>query len=458
MTIRECDVLVIGGGPGGLAAAYAAKKAGARSVIALEREARAGGILNQCIHDGFGLIRYNKAMTGPEYAAKVIREAVNAGVEILTSRHVAKILKDKDVSVYSMAGVERYRSKAIILATGCRERTRGNISIPGSRPAGIYTAGVAQNLLNCRNVMIGKRVVILGSGDIGLIMARRLTLEGAKVLAVVEILPEPAGLARNVSQCVFEYDIPLYVNTTVSNIIGKKRLEAVELSKVDDNMKVISGAKRRIECDTLVLSVGLIPENEVAETAGVRLFPDYAVDTDEYLQTSVRGIFSCGNSRHVMDLADYVSKQGEMAGRNAVNFLNGKPMEAWDESCGNCIKKGFPEKETITCVVCPKGCQIKWDEKIRAFSGNKCSKGLEYAKQERTNPQRMLTSTVRVKNSRNPLVAVRTADPIKRSSMFDVVRGLKDVCVDSNKKSASLLSEEDGFYLNMPVMLTADAR
>ena len=239
----SCDVLVIGAGPGGLAAACSAKKAGAEKVIVLERDRKAGGILNQCIHNGFGLIRYNEELTGPEYAYRAIREASDAGAEILLSRHVSSIDKKEDgtycVSAYTKDGIETYDTKTIVLATGCRERTRGNISIPGSRPAGVFTAGVAQNLVNVRNVMIGKRVVILGSGDIGLIMARRLTLEGAKVMAIAEIMPEPTGLARNVSQCVQEFGIPLYVRTTVSRIIGKRKLEAVELSDLDQNGKVI---------------------------------------------------------------------------------------------------------------------------------------------------------------------------------------------------------------------------
>jgi len=347
MAVRRCDVLVIGGGPGGLAAAKEAKKAGAESVILLERD-ELGGILNQCIHAGFGLIRYDEEMTGPEYAHMVIVEANEAGVEILTGRHVTGFNGDRIVHAYTKQGIEKYDARSIVLATGCRERTRGNIFIPGSRPAGVFTAGVAQNLVNRKNVMIGKRVVILGSGDIGLIMARRLTLEGAEVLAVAEIMPEPMGLARNVSQCLYDFDIPLYVNTTVSKIIGKKKLEAVELSEVDENRQVRSETIRRINCDALVLSVGLIPENEVAETMGVRLNPDNSVDTDEFLQTSIPGVLSCGNSRHVMDLADYVSEQGEMAGRNAVHFLNDEPMETWDEGRTNCMKKGFPKEGTVT--------------------------------------------------------------------------------------------------------------
>ena len=425
----RCDVLVIGGGPGGLAAACAAKKEGAASVIVLERDSRAGGILNQCIHDGFGLIRYNCELTGPEYAVRALREAEMAGAEILLSRHVSDIKKAGPdgyvVSAYTENGIEEYSTRTIVLATGCRERTRGNISIPGSRPAGVFTAGVAQNLVNIRNIMIGKRVVILGSGDIGLIMARRLTLEGAKVLAVAEIMPQPTGLARNVSQCLYEFGIPIYVKTTVSNIIGKRKLEAVELSDLDGNGKVIPGTARRIDCDALVLSVGLIPENEVAQTVGVRLFPNNAVDTDKYLQTSVPGVFSCGNSRHVMDLADYVSEQGAMAGRNAVHLINGQEMESWDEEKSNCMKKGFPEEGTVTCTTCPNGCQVRWDEKTGTFSGNRCMRGSRFAMQERTAPVRTVTTTIRTESG--GLIPVRTAGKVDKASVLPLVGKLREI-------------------------------
>jgi CxxC motif-containing protein/thioredoxin reductase len=367
------------------------------------------------------------ALTGPEYAERALREAMGVNVEIYTSRHVSEIKNCSEgyiVAAYTQEGIEEYLTKTIVLATGCRERTRGNISIPGSRPAGIFTAGVAQNLINVRNVMIGKRVVILGSGDIGLIMARRLTLEGAQVLAIAEIMPEPTGLARNVSQCVYEYNIPLYVRTTVSNIIGKQKLEAVELAEVDENNKVIPGTSRRIECDSLVLSVGLIPENEVALTAGVTLHSNNTVVTDSHLQTSVKGIFSCGNSRHVMDLADYVSEQGEMAGRNAVRLINGEAMESWDEGKVNLMKKGFPQDGVVTCTVCPNGCQVQYDEKSDSFFGNKCPRGASFARQERSNPKRTVTTTVK---SQKGLVSVKSAEAVDKDIVPAVVKALKKV-------------------------------
>lgn len=436
--MKEYDVLIIGGGPGGLAAACAAKKEGAQKVIVLEREKKPGGILNQCIHDGFGLIRYKSALTGPEYAERAITEANEARTEILTSRHVSDIRKSDlggyDVFAYTTDGIESYHTKTIILATGCRERTRGNISIPGSRPAGIYTAGVAQNLVNVRNVMIGKRVVILGSGDIGLIMARRLTLEGARVLAIAEIMSEPTGLARNVSQCVYEFDIPLYVRTTISKVIGKRKLEAVELSDLDEYGKVIPGTAKRIECDALVLSVGLIPENEVAQTIGVNLMPNNSVETDMNLQTNVHGIFSCGNSRHVMDLADYVSEQGEMAGKNAVHLIRGEQMEVWDEEKSNCMKKGFPDVGTVTCTICPNGCQVKWDDAKNTFIGNNCKHGADFAEQEKTDPRRTVTSTVRVRGldlSNDKLISVRTDKPVKKDDVIKVANEIRGLSVHS---------------------------
>lgn len=435
--MRECDVLVIGAGPGGLAAAFSAKKAGVDTVCVLERDKRAGGILNQCIHDGFGLIRYNATLTGPEYADRAIKEALEAGAEIVTSRHVKSVRRDSEnkyfVTAYTQNGLEEYKTGTIVFATGCRERTRGNISIPGSRPAGIFTAGVAQNLINVRNVMIGKRVVILGSGDIGLIMARRLTLEGAKVLAVAEIMPQPTGLARNVSQCLYEFDIPLYVKTTVSKIIGKHKLEAVELSDLDDNGMVVPGTARRIECDALVLSVGLIPENEVAQTIDVDLLPNNSVNTDIFLQTNQPGVFSCGNSRHVMDLADYVSEQGEMAGRNAVHFLRNEQMEEWDEEKSNCMKKGFPEEGSVTCAICPNGCQVKWDEDTSSYSGNRCPRGAQFAEQERLNPQRIVTTTVKSSYGEDRLLPVKSS-PVSRNAVFDVVSNLREMTVNKPLK------------------------
>lgn len=391
--MERYDVVVIGAGPGGLAAATSAKQHGAERVLVFDRNCYCGGVLNQCIHDGFGLVRYKEALTGPEYAEKACREADKANVEIKTGAMVLSISKDRVMSVVCGNGFMKVQAGAIVLATGCRERTRGAISIPGTRPAGIYTAGVVQNLVNIKNIMIGKRVVVLGSGDIGLIMARRLTLEGAKVLAVIEILPEPCGLQRNISQCLYDFDIPLYVSHTVSRIIGKRKLEAIEISEVDDNKQPISGTERIIECDSLVLSVGLIPENEVALTAGIALNEKTnGIITDDYLQSSVPGIFACGNCRSVMDLADLVSEQGEVAGANATCYIKGEKMKIYMEK-QSVFKKGFPEKGTVTCPLCPNGCSIgEYGEKV---VGNKCKRGELYFRQEQIDPRRTLTTTVK---------------------------------------------------------------
>lgn len=434
------DVAIIGAGPGGLAAAKGAKEAGAKSVIILERDDKAGGILNQCIHDGFGLIRYREQLTGSEYAVRATREALNSGAEIMLGHHVIAItpqqsLQDKnhnknynssesnsghEITTISREGLQVFTAQSIVLGTGCRERTRGAISIPGSRPAGVFTAGVIQNLVNTKNIMPGKNIIILGSGDIGMIMARRLTLEGANVKCVIEILPEPAGLARNVSQCLYDFDIPIKCSHTVSKIIGNKKLEAVEVSQVDESMKPLRGTEEIINCDCLVLSVGLIPENEVAETAGVLLdIKTNGAKTDQFLQTNVSGIFSCGNCCAIMDLADFVSEQGELAGKNAVHFIRGEPLEAWQDTTTTRMVKGFPAPNSVTCSLCPNGCQITQMED-GSYKGNRCSRGFSFAEQERTNPLRILTTTA-IRDGK--LIPIRSKKPIP---LAEIKANIKD--------------------------------
>lgn len=316
------DVIIIGGGPAGLAAAARLKELGVRDLLILEREKLPGGILRQCIHDGFGLTRFKEALSGPEYAARFIAKVEELGINYLTDTTVLEITPEKRIIAVSKDGLQEYQAKAIILTTGCRERTRGAISIPGTRPAGIYTAGVAQAYVNLKNIMVGKKVVILGSGDIGLIMARRMTLEGARVPAVFEILPYASGLPRNIEQCLNDYDIPLFLSHTVTNVKGKDRLEGVTVSRVDENLKPISGTERDYECDTLILSVGLIPENELSLPAGVEL--DVRTKgplVDEHYQTNVGGIFAAGNALHVHDLVDFVSIEAENLAAAVAGYL-----------------------------------------------------------------------------------------------------------------------------------------
>jgi len=454
----QYDVLVVGAGPGGLAAAKGAKETGAERVLLVERDSRAGGILNQCIHDGFGIVRYRQQLTGPEYALKAEAEIADAGIELLTGCHVLRINAQKRahvVTVVSADGLKHIETGTVILATGCRERTRGAIAIPGSRPAGVFTAGVTQNLVNVRNVMPGKRVVIFGSGDVGMIMARRLTLEGAHVEAVVEIFPQPAGLSRNVSQCLYDYDIPIFCSHTISNIIGKKRLEAVEISALDQDMQPVSGTERLIECDTLVLSVGLIPENEVAQTAGVTLDgKTNGVITDEHLQTNVRGIFACGNARRIMDLADFVSEQGEMAGRNAVAYLRGAEMDTWDEARTSSMAKGFPEEGVVTCTLCPTGCQVRFNEETGEYEGNKCKRGAQFAQQERTAPKRILTTTVKLADGR--LLPVRSARPVSKQKLPQLVRQISEITVGPPVKCGETVTTLQDGEREIAVVAAAD--
>lgn len=322
--MMQTDVLIIGGGPAGLAAGIEAHKKGA-DVLLVEREERLGGILKQCIHDGFGLVRFGEKLSGPEYAERFMEEFNSLGIPSMTLTFVTSVEKIADgfkVLLVNTEGVTELHCKAIILATGCRERTAKQVFIHGTRPAGVFTAGTAQHFINLMGEMPTKKCVILGSGDIGLIMARRLTLEGAEVVGVYEVMPTPSGLTRNIHQCLNDYNIPLHLSHTVTRVFGTDRLNAVEIAQVDENLKPIPGTEEKIDCDALIISVGLIPENEIAEKLGVAIDPRTKGPVcNEALMTSVPGVFSCGNALHVNDLVDYVSESAEIAGASAAAYV-----------------------------------------------------------------------------------------------------------------------------------------
>ncbi len=324
----EYNVVVVGGGPAGLGAAVEAKRNGAKSVLIIERDRELGGILNQCIHNGFGLHEFKEELTGPEYAHRFIEMAKAEKIDYMLDTMVLNITKDKTIEAMGVEGIIEIKADAIVLAMGCRERTRGAIDIPGYRPAGVYNAGAAQRLSNMEGYMVGKEIVIYGSGDIGLIMARRMTLEGAKVKAVVEVNPHSSGLTRNIVQCLDDFDIPLMLSTGISYIHGKERVSGVTLSKLDNNRNPIQGTEQYIECDTVLLSVGLIPENELSVEVGVNLDRRTSGPiVNNSMTTNVDGIFACGNVVHVHDLVDFVTKESRIAGKNAALYAQGKLQE-----------------------------------------------------------------------------------------------------------------------------------
>lgn len=353
MLTVDCDVTVIGAGPGGLSAAIAAKTQGAPRVVIIERDHTPGGILQQCIHPGFGLDYFAMDLTGPEYAGRFVDQAIDAGIEFFYDSMVVEILPGGIVvCINAQYGIMRVHAKSIVLAMGCRERTRGNIRIPGTRPAGIYTAGAAQRLCNRQNELVGREIVILGSGDIGMIMARRMTLEGAKVIAVIEQLDYLTGLTRNRVQCLDDYGIPLYLSHTVTEILGSRRVEGVKIARVDINRRPIPETERLIACDTLLLSVGLIPENELSRAANIEISSvTNGPVINQYMQTSAKEVFACGNVVHVNDLVDNVTLESELAGTAAARHAMGLLPEATatiDVVPGKNIRSICPQHVVLT--------------------------------------------------------------------------------------------------------------
>ena len=341
------DIVIVGGGPAGMAAAVAAYDAGVTDVVILEREPDIGGILRQCIHAGFGLHKLGRELTGPEYADVYKQMVLERNIKVYYETTVTAVSQDKVVTAQNRDGIMKLQAKAVILSMGCRERSRGALNINGTRPAGVFSAGTAQKFVNCEGYMVGKRVVILGSGDIGLIMARRMTLEGAKVEAVCELMPYSGGLTRNIVQCLEDFDIPLYLSTTVHEIHGRKRVEGVTIAQVDENRRIIEATKRYIPCDTLLLSVGLIPENELTRAAGIPIDPvTNGALVDENCQTVIPGIFACGNVLQVHDLVDYVSEEAERAGLGAVEFVRGAKVDDFTVAtkAGNGVRYVLPQQ------------------------------------------------------------------------------------------------------------------
>jgi len=364
------EIVVIGGGPAGMAAAVAAREAGLENVLLIERDRELGGILQQCIHNGFGLHRFKEDLTGPEFSERYIHRMGELNIPVKLDTTVLEITGNREVLYINAAeGVRTVAAGAIVLAMGCRERSRGAINIPGSRPAGVFTAGTAQRLINMEGYMVGKRVMMLGTGDIGLIMARRLTLEGAKVIAVLARKPYPGGLMRNVAQCLYDYDIPLLLRHTIVEIVGKDRVTGVLVAETDQNSRPIPGSEELYECDTVILSVGLIPENELSLSAGVKLDPHTGGPiVDETRQTSVPGIYACGNVVYVHDLVDFVVEESEIAARGAAGFVLGS--EGGEAETVEGEGRGSDDRKDAPVHVLPGG-GLKYvvPQRIRGING-----------------------------------------------------------------------------------------
>jgi NADPH-dependent 2,4-dienoyl-CoA reductase/sulfur reductase-like enzyme len=474
--ISNPDLLVVGAGPAGLSAAIAAKQSGVRQVLVVDREKEAGGILNQCIHAGFGLFQFGEALTGPEYADRLLNEALALDVEFCLETFVVSLKPTLETEVFSTGrGHWWIKPKSIVLAMGCRERTRAAVAVPGTRPAGVYSAGTAQRLINVEGYVLGRQAIIVGSGDIGLIMARRLTLEGVKVVAVIEIRDTPSGLPRNVAQCLKAFSIPLYLKHRVASIEGHARVEGVWIEPV------AGGSRQYLNCDHVLFSVGLIPENELSAMAGATLVGQTnGLVLDSRMQTSVPGLFACGNAYHVYDLVDEAAREALRAGKFAARYISNLLADGVTSDLSFKVKKvglsnvenhsrqvfleheienGWKSKgsingkdDWITCVICPKGCRIQVD-KDGQITGYGCERGLEFTRQEIEQPSRMLTGTVAIKGALWPRLPCKTLGEIPENKLSDAAAALRQIVANAPIEVGEILCEDLG-GTGIPVIAT----